>query len=173
MKKALTALTSLAAAAGVLWAGTPAQAAAQASQSAESTARPYVRVTYPKVVARGGAATYTIRATGLRSAYGETIAMVSYLPKNLGSVRIIQRPRNASCGFRASKWAVYCVVPLRGQSSSQWKFRLHWKYRYAGPYRVDTYARIVSLGGGSGWAYASRVTKSDLIGRAHSRILRY
>jgi hypothetical protein len=174
MKRLITALTSLAAAASVFWAATPAQAAAQATQGTDSATarRPYVRVTYPTRVARGGIATYTVRATGLRSARGEAIAMVSYLPRNLGTVRIIQRPANSSCGFRKSKWAVYCVVFLRGQSSATWRFRLDWLYRYAGPYRVDTYARVVSIGGGSGWDYARQVTRSDLIGRAHTRILR-
>src|SRR5690606_32756832 len=171
----ITAVTTLVAAAGVFWAATPAQAAAQAATrgaDSETALRPYVRVTYPTRIARGGIATYTVRATGLRAARGEAVAMVSYLPKRLGSVRIVQRPANASCGFRASKWAVYCVVFLRGQSSAQWRFRLDWNYRYAGPYRVDTYARVLSIGGGSGWDYARRVTKRDLIGRARTTILR-
>jgi hypothetical protein len=130
-------------------------------------------VTFPTRVARGGLATYTVRATGLRSARGEAIVMVSYLPKRLGTVRIVQRPRNATCGFRKSKWAVYCVVFLRGQSSAQWRFRLDWNYRYAGWYRVDNYAKVVSIGGGSGWDYASQITKADLIGKpARTKILR-
>ncbi|MEV5409218.1 hypothetical protein AB0K60_10335 [Thermopolyspora sp. NPDC052614] len=183
MKRLITTFTSLAVAASTFWAAAPAQAAAQAA-GAQSTAkaaaaesatarRPYVRVTFPTRVARGGLATYTVRATGLRSARGEAIVMVSYLPRHLGTVRIIQRPSNSTCGFRASKWAVYCVVFLRGQSSAQWRFRLDWNYRYAGWYRVDNYAKVVSIGGGTGWDYASQITKADLIGKpARTKILR-
>lgn len=171
MKRPITALVSLAAALSVFWAAAPAQAAATApARAAAETARaPYIRVWYPTRVARGGVATYTVRATGLRSARGEAIAMVSYLPRRLGKVRIVQRPKNATCGFRKSKWAVYCVVFLRGQSSAQWRFRLDWNHRFVGPYRVDTYSNVLSIGGGTGWDYAKRA--DHLIGRARSRIV--
>lgn len=184
MKRLITTLTSLAVAASTLWAAAPAQAAAAQTTAQGSAAkaagsesaaarRPYVRVTFPTRIARGGLATYTWRATGLRSARGEAIVMVSYLPRRLGTVRIIQKPRNATCGFRKAKWAVYCVVFLRGQSTAQWRFRLDWDYRYAGWYRVDNYAKVVSIGGGTGWDYASQITKRDLIGKpARTRILR-
>jgi hypothetical protein len=162
----MTALGALAVAAGLVLVSSPAQAAT-AQSTTRAARQAYASIYYPTRVRRGGAATYTYKVTGARQLDDETVVLVSYLPHNLGKVRILNRPAHSSCGFNKSKWAVYCVVHLHGQNTFSMRFRLYWSYRYAGWYKVYNYAAPVSLGGGSAWDYVKRVGGTrDLIRKA-------
>jgi hypothetical protein len=153
MRRLITVCSALVVAMGLFLIGSPAQAAVQGKSGAQAEARSAGRlhIVYPTRIRRGGSGTYTVTVTGTRRSRGEWFVMSAYVPKHLGSVRIISRPAHSSCGFNKHKWAVYCLVRLVGQDKFRMRFRLNWSYRYAGWYKVNHYAGYVDHPSRSVW----------------------
>ncbi|WP_214413733.1 hypothetical protein [Sphaerisporangium fuscum] len=172
-------ITSLALAAGALVgysgpaaAATRRAAPGQAVRAAAPAAGAYVGVRYPTAIRRGGFITYDYRVKHLRRLESDAVVIVAFLPRNTPSkVRFLSKPAHSSCGYYSSR--AYCVVRLTGADGFSARLRVWVKYKYAGRYRTDHYARAVNFESGlSTRDYVEEVTRGDLMARSRTTIYR-
>jgi hypothetical protein len=177
MRRSSALITTLALAAGsLLWSSAPAQAAApsgQATVEAGSTAaRPkaYVRVLYPTRMRRGGSATFSYKATRLRRIEADGVVLAAFLPKNtVSKVRFLSKPPHSKCGYYASR--AYCVVKLKGANTISMRLQISVKYKYAGKYYINHYARAIGFESGlSTRDYVRQISREDLIAKSKTII---
>ncbi|MFC4591113.1 hypothetical protein [Sphaerisporangium corydalis] len=184
MRRLSALITSLAVGAGsILLASAPAQAAGAVparaatvkvvpAAAAVQAPKAYVRVLYPTGMRRGGFATFSYRATRLRRIEADAIVLAAFVPRGtVSKVRFLNKPAHASCGFFNSR--AYCLIKHGNANTVSVRFQIWVKYKYAGSYSVDHYARAVGLESGlSVRDYVRQISRKDRINRSRTIISR-